>query len=161
MNIILYGPPGVGKTTVGNALAGRLGREFVDSDRLIENYAGRSIPHIFSQLGEAEFRRLESKVCLELAARQNAVIGLGGGALINRANRAALERGGLVICLHATPDELLARLVEMDRPLLAGDNPAERLNALLSARHALYESFPTQIDTNGKTAAEVVSEIAS
>src|SRR5574337_988975 len=78
MNIILYGPPGVGKTTVGNALAGRLGREFVDSDRLIENYAGRSIPHIFSQLGEAEFRRLESKVCLELAARQNAVIGLGG-----------------------------------------------------------------------------------
>src|SRR5512134_3811113 len=112
MNIILYGPPGVGKTTVGQALAGRLGRQFVDSDPLIENYAGRSIPQIFSQLGEAEFRRLESKVCAELAARRNAVIALGGGALVNPANRAALERSGFILCLRATPEALLTRMAE-------------------------------------------------
>ncbi|HLF01601.1 MAG TPA: shikimate kinase, partial [Anaerolineales bacterium] len=99
MNIVLYGPPGVGKTTVGKALAEKMGREFIDSDPLIENLAGRSIPHIFSQLGEAEFRRLETKVCAELAARQGAIIALGGGALMNPGNRAAMERSGLVVCL--------------------------------------------------------------
>jgi shikimate kinase / 3-dehydroquinate synthase len=159
MNIILYGPPGAGKTTVGKALAERLGREFVDSDPLIETYAGRSISQIFSQLGEAEFRRLESKVCAELAALQNAVIALGGGTLINPANRAALERSSLVLCLRASPEALLPRLAEINRPLLAGENPAERLTTLLNARRTLYESFPTQVDTDHKNVDGVAGEI--
>ncbi len=164
MNIILYGPPGVGKTTVGKELAVRLGREFFDSDPMIENYAGRSIPHIFSQLGEAEFRRLESTVCRDIAARRDAVIALGGGALLNPNDRAAFERNGLVVCLRASVDELLARVGQVgnlpnNRPLLAGDNPVERLNALLHGRRALYASFPTQIDTSGKSVEQVVSEL--
>jgi len=159
MNIVLYGPPGVGKTTVGKALAEKMGREFIDSDPLIENLAGRSIPHIFSQLGEAEFRRLETKVCAELAARQGAIIALGGGALMNPGNRAAMERSGLVVCLRANPDELLARTAEQKRPLLAGDDRAHKLAALLKLRRALYDSFPIQLDTTGKSIEQVGSEV--
>jgi 3-dehydroquinate synthase len=159
MNIILYGPPGAGKSTVGKELAARLGRYFADSDPLIEKHAGRSIPKIFSQLGEAEFRRIESEVCAELAGRANIVIAVGGGALLNPNNRAALERSGLVICLRAEPNELLVRTASATRPLLDGDNPAEQLAALLKARRYLYDSFPAQFDTTNKTVAQAADEI--
>ena len=161
MNIILYGPPGAGKSTVGKELAALLGREFADSDPLIEKHAGRSIPQIFSHLGEAEFRRIESAVCAELAGRANTVIAVGGGAMLNPGNRAALERSGLAICLRAEVDELLARTADATRPLLAGDNASEQLAALLKTRRRLYDSFPTQIDTTGKSVAQVVDEIVS
>lgn len=162
MNIILYGPPGAGKSAVGRALAAKLGREFADADSIVEMRAGLTVAQIFSQSGEAEFRRLESGVCAELAARQNLVIALGGGALLDRASRAALERGGVIICLRAEPAALLARLpAEGCRPLLADGDPAEKLHALLASRRALYDSFPVQIDTTNKTIAQVVSEIGS
>nr|MBI2905731.1 3-dehydroquinate synthase [Chloroflexota bacterium] len=162
MNIILYGPPGAGKTSVGRALAARLGREFVDADPLIEARAGRGIPEIFSQRGEAEFRRLESEVCAELAARDYLIVAPGGGALLNPANRAALERRGLLVCLRAAPAALLARLqAEGNRPLLAGGDPAQKLNALLDSRRALYDSFPEQIDTTGRSVPQVAEEIAA
>ena len=161
MNIILYGPPGAGKSMVGKELAALLGREFADSDPLIEKHAGRSIPQVFSHLGEAEFRRIESAVCAELAGRTNTVIAVGGGAMLNPGNRAALERSGLVICLRAEMDELVRRVGQIDnlpntRPLLAGDNASEQLVALLKTRRRLYESFPTQIDTTGKSVEQVI-----
>ena len=160
MNIILFGPPGAGKTSVGKALAARLGRELVDADPLIEARAGLTIPEIFSQRGEAEFRRLESEVCAELAARDND----------HRPRRRAAEpgigprsnAGGLIVCLRADPAALLARLqAEGNRPLLAGDDPAKKLNALLDSRRALYDSFPEQIDTTGRSVPQVADEIAA
>src|SRR5919109_2123915 len=109
MNLILYGPPGVGKSTVGAELARRLGREFVDSDALIEARTGLYIPQIFVERGAAGFRQIEAAVCAALADRQNLVVALGGGAMLNPANRAALERSGLVVCLCADVPALLAR----------------------------------------------------
>jgi len=161
MNLILYGPPGVGKSTVGKALATKLSREFVDSDPLIEARAGVTISQIFAGRGEVEFRRLESEVCAELASRNNAIIAPGAGALLNPANRAALGRNGLVICLRAEANELLRRATNVERPLLAGDEAAERLSKLLDSRRALYDSFPTQIDTTDKAVSQVVAEIES
>jgi 3-dehydroquinate synthase len=163
MNIFLYGPPGSGKSSIGRELAARLRRPFVDSDEMIVARAGLTIPEIFEQQGEAGFRRLESEVCAELAALADHVIALGGGALLDAHNRSALERNGLIICLRAGPPELLARLQGSaeDRPLLAGDDPSMRLATLLAARRSVYDSFPAQVDTSGKTIAQVVDEIDS
>ncbi|MDW8326433.1 MAG: 3-dehydroquinate synthase [Anaerolineales bacterium] len=161
MNIVLYGPPGSGKTTVGEVLARKLGREFVDVDAVIAARTGLSVPELFAQHGEAAFRRIESEVCAELGARDSLVIAPGGGALLNADNRAALERNGVVFCLRAAPDVLLERLQrEGNRPLLAGDDPAAKLHALLGARRALYDSFPEQLDTSQQKPSQVADEIA-
>lgn len=160
MNLTLYGPPGSGKTTVGKTLAARLGRAFVDVDDEIVARAGRTIPEIFATGGEAEFRRLETEVIAGLAAREGLVITPGGGALLDPANREALERCGPIFCLRAGFDVLLARMQSPgDRPLLAGDDPATKLRALLDARRGLYDSFGEQIDTTRKTVAEVTDEL--
>ncbi len=161
MNIILYGPPGAGKSAVGKELASRLKRDFVDTDSLIESRTGLTIPQIFSQSGEAEFRRIESGVCADIAGRNNLIVALGGGALLNPSNRAALERRSLIICLRADTGTLLSRAAEGERPLLEGGSPAEKLNALLESRRALYESFPAQIDTTGKHIPQIAGEIES
>lgn len=161
VNVVIYGPPGSGKTTVGEALARKLGREFVDADALVAARTGLRIPELFAQRGEAEFRRIESEVCAELAARDGLVIAPGGGALLNADNRAALERAGVVFCLRAEPGVLLERLQrEGNRPLIAGNDPAARLHALLEARRALYDSFPEQLDTSRSTPAQITDEIA-
>lgn len=162
VNIILYGPPGSGKTTVGYELAAQLGRPFIDADVLIAERVGRTIPEIFAEQGEAGFRRIEAKICAELGAKNNLVIAPGGGALLSEANRRVLEQGGVVFCLRADAEVLLARLSAAgDRPLLAGHNPAEKLNGLLAARQALYDSFPEQISTADKTPAQVAQTIAA
>jgi 3-dehydroquinate synthase len=160
MNLILYGPPGVGKTTVGKTLAHKLGREFVDSDPLIESRVGLTIPEIFSQKGEAEFRRIESEICAELGGRDNLVIAPGGGALLNETNRAALERTGLIVCMRAPLETLLSRMPNTNRPLLTSD-PTAKLQSLLTARQLLYDSFAVQIETTAKTVEQVADEISN
>jgi 3-dehydroquinate synthase len=163
VNLILYGPPAVGKSVVGKELAAKLNRKFFDSDSIIEARAGKSIAQIFGSQGEEEFRRIESEVCAELAKHGDAVIALGGGALVNEHTRATLQKNGLVICLRADVDLLVARVGQVanlsNRPLLAGGNSREKLETLLRKRKALYDSFPLQVNTANKTVSDVSQEI--
>lgn len=150
--IFLYGPPGAGKSTVGKYLADQLETAFLDLDTLIVEQAGRDIPRIFAEEGEEGFRRRELHALQTAAAAQPAgrVVALGGGALLADDARRAAEAAGVVLCLRADPETLLARLQDeaKTRPLLQGDAGA-RLRALLAARAGHYDSFGLQLDTTG------------
>lgn len=159
-NIILTGFMGTGKTAVGQAVAERLGRWFVDMDAVIERRAGKPVSAIFARDGEAAFRQMEAALCRELAAEQSLVIATGGGALVPEANRTALAESGPVICLHASADTILARLGEAaDRPLLAGPDRRARVEALLAQRAAAYAAMPHHIDTDGLAVDQVADRV--
>jgi shikimate kinase / 3-dehydroquinate synthase len=149
MNLILYGPPCSGKTTLGAMTAQLLGRQFVDGDAFIEARWQRPIADYFERGEERLFRAREVETYRELAARDNLVLAPGGGALLNPHNRATLEGTGTIIGLTASLETLLSRLDgSTPRPLLAGDRRA-RLAALLSARESLYGSFAVSVNTEG------------
>jgi 3-dehydroquinate synthase len=159
-NIILTGFMGSGKTAVGQAVAERLGRWFVDMDAVIERQAGKPVSAIFSQDGEAAFRQREAALCRELARERNLVIATGGGALVSDENRAVLGESGLLICLDASVDAILARLDGVhDRPLLAGPDRRERVEALRAQRTAAYAAIPHRIDTDGLSVAEAAERV--
>ncbi|MBK8901172.1 MAG: shikimate kinase [Anaerolineaceae bacterium] len=158
-NIILTGFMGTGKTTVGELLAQRLQRPFIDTDALIVERDGRSIAEIFAEDGEAAFRAWERAVALELAQQQGLVIATGGRLMLDEDNAEALAASGQVFCLTAVPTTILARVQDdSKRPLLNVPNPAQRIALLLEMRREGYGRFP-QIATDGKTAEQVVDEI--
>jgi shikimate kinase len=162
--LILTGFMGTGKTEVGRRLARALGRPFVDTDRLVETKAGRSVAAIFAEDGEAGFRTLERAAVAEACALSDAVIATGGGALADPQNRRQLAAAGPVICLTASPEEILRRVGDPgSRPLLAGAvTEAERLGRvrdLLVARAAVYASATHTIDTTGLTPDQVVERV--
>ena len=151
---------GTGKTTVGQMIAQRLGREFIDMDRWIEQRAGKSVQAIFAEDGEDRFRAWEAEACAALSEPRGLIVATGGWALGPHANREAMQRGGCVICLWAEPDVILQRLSgNSDRPLLAGDDRAEKLRALLKQREEVYRSFAWQVDTTKLDVAEVMLHV--
>jgi len=163
--VFLIGFMGVGKTSVGMALSQRLGWRFVDLDRQIEARAGRTIANIFRELGEENFREMEtealSKLLDALHDGDPTIVALGGGAFVQPANRTLLETAGVrVIYLDAPLDELRRRLGEADssRPLFAD---AERFRLLYEQRQPHYRMAPHRIQTFGKTIIEVAREIES
>ena len=105
-NIVLVGMPGCGKTTVGRELARLSGKPFVDLDEEIVRRAGKSIPDIFREEGEAAFRELEAQVLADVCARSGQVIATGGGAVLRAENRAAMRRTGQVYFLCRNLEEL-------------------------------------------------------
>ncbi|MCH2539942.1 MAG: 3-dehydroquinate synthase [Anaerolineales bacterium] len=153
MNILLAGPPGAGKSTVGRLCAQRLDQDLIDLDELIAVRAGKSIPEIFSQLGEGKFRILEREALKHATAKDGRVIALGGGALLDVDNRAMAMAYGPVICLRASEESLQARLGEDNgRPLLQGGHRDGRtLRNLLRERMPHYDSFALQFDTDTMT----------
>lgn len=158
-NIILTGFMGTGKTTVGRLLAARLERTLVDTDEVIVMKSGRSIADIFRQEGEAAFRHWESRVSRELADQEGLVIATGGRLMLDPDNAVVLGQNGLVFCLTAEPEEILARLADDERrPLLDVGDPGQRIRQLLARRAAGYGRF-RQINTTGKTPEQVVEEI--
>jgi 3-dehydroquinate synthase len=148
--LFIYGPPGSGKSSLGQLLAQGLGLSFYDLDGEIEAHSGRSIPRIFSEEGESSFRQRE-RVELDrlIKAEENCIIALGGGALTDAATRLMVENSGPVLLLGAAP-EILHRRLQSDpahpRPLLAGDT-ARQLESLLARRSGHYASFPLRLDT--------------
>ncbi|MET3289836.1 UNVERIFIED_CONTAM: shikimate kinase [Brevibacillus sp. OAP136] len=158
--IILIGFMGTGKTTVGRALAEKLGLTQVDMDASIEQREGCTIADLFRDKGEAYFRDVESEVLSELLQQDKLVITTGGGAVLRPANRELMAQNGLVIALDATEEEIVKRVKnDPDRPLLAGD-PAERVRTLKKERAGLYQFAPIQIDTTGKSVETILAEIS-
>ena len=160
-NIVLTGFMGTGKTTVGKLLAAQLTYTFVDTDAMIEEQAGRSIPRIFAESGEAAFREIERDVAKQLAERDQLVISTGGGMMVDPANVAALSRTGRIFCLVATPEEILSRITGDDdhvRPLLDTPNPSKRIVEILSQREQMYGQFP-QVQTTNKQPSDVAHDL--
>ncbi len=152
--ILLYGPPGSGKTTIGRPLAEQLGLPFYDLDHNVELQAGKTIPEIFSSEGESGFRAREQQTLKQLFQEEPGVVALGGGTLTVQENRRLAESAGIILRLTASLDTLEHRLTAAPastigvRPLLAGDLRL-RLNDLLARRAEHYASFPTSLDTTG------------
>ncbi|NWG17366.1 MAG: shikimate kinase [Chloroflexi bacterium] len=155
-NIVLTGFMGTGKTTVGQMVAEHLGRPFVDTDAEIVRQAGKSIAEIFATDGEPAFRHVERRLCRFLAAQGGLVIATGGGMLVDAGNRDVMLASGIVVCLTAHPDTILARLQDdpTERPLLRGD-----WRALMEQRRAAYAAIPCQVETTGKTPEQVAREV--
>jgi shikimate kinase/3-dehydroquinate synthase len=158
-NIVLFGPPGVGKTAVGRLLAEQLGRPFVDTDARIEAVREETIESIFENEGEAAFRSLERQVVMPIAAGCAAVIAVGGGTLLDPEVRRAVEAGSEVVFLDCDIEGLLARMDGQDhRPLLAAEEK-RTLEMLLAERAPIYASFPVRVDTSGRELAAVVTDV--
>ena len=161
-NIILTGFMGTGKTTVGQALAAALQRPFVDLDDVIEANAGCPIAEIFARQGEAVFRQQERAACQEVAQRDSLVIATGGGTIIQPGNEEILSQTGHLICLTASPAQILERVGrETHRPLLESktESRAERIAALLAARAPVYNAVRRQVDTTDLAISDVVAAI--
>ncbi len=160
LNIVLTGFMGTGKTAVGQIVAERLGRWFVDMDAAIEQRAGKPVSAIFAQDGERLFRRMEAELCRELASEHNLVIATGGGTLIAEANRATLRDSGVLICLDASTDVIMQRLQGLhNRPLLGAADRQVRIETLLTQRAAAYAAIPHHIDTDDLTVEQVAERV--
>jgi shikimate kinase len=160
--VILIGPPGAGKTTVGTALAARLGVPFTDTDAVVEAVAGKPVSDIFITDGEPEFRRLEREAVAATLDRRDGVIGLGGGAVMDSETRTRLA-GRRVVYLETGFTELTKRVgLDRARPLLIGTNPRAQLKALLAQRLPVYDSLAwLTVGTDGRDPEEIAAEIAA
>lgn len=147
-NIVLIGMPGSGKTTVGTALAEKLGHSFVDADAEIVKLTGLSIPDIFSRGGEVCFRQAESYVLEQLGKRSGLIIATGGGCVTRKENYYSLHQNGTIFCLNRN----LNVLPTEGRPL----SQAGKLEEMYRLRKPLYDRFADyQIDNNGDLDAAI------
>lgn len=138
-NIFLIGLMGAGKTTLGKQLAEHLQRPFYDSDQIICDKTGVSVPTIFEVEGEMGFRQRECVVIDELSRLYPIVLATGGGAILNDLNRHYLRMRGICVYLHVVPEILFERTIQdRNRPLLQTDNPLQKLQSLYQQRDPLY-----------------------
>lgn len=160
-SIFLVGPMGSGKSTVGRALARKIGYRFIDSDREIEARCGVDIPTIFDYEGEAGFRDRESRVIDELTRLPGLVLATGGGSVLREENRSHLMTRGHVVLLQVDIKEQLRRVgSDSNRPLLQSDDPRARLKALMEEREPIYKSVAdVGISTDSRRMYHVITRI--
>ena len=159
--LILIGPPGAGKSTVGPLLAGLLGAEFLDTDVAVEEVAGKPVSDIFISDGEAAFRDLERAAVARTIASHQGILALGGGAVMDPGTRQLLA-GQRVVYLE-TGFRAAAHRTSLDapRPLLIG-NPRVRMKELLEERLPVYEALAwVRVSTDDRAPQEIADEIAA
>lgn len=158
--IILIGPPGAGKTSVGKALAKKLSLNFLDSDKVVEEKSGKSIPEIFITDGEPAFREMERAAVIDLIENQDGVIALGGGSVMDLEVSKRLLPMANVVFLDVSISNAAPRVgFNRDRPLLLG-NPRQQWIALMEKRRSTYEALAkAKVSTDNKKPVEVVEEI--
>ena len=161
-NIVLVGPMGSGKTTVGRRLAHELNQNFFDTDHEIIDKTGVTIDHIFDIEGEEGFRDRESKILENLCQMSNIILATGGGIVILPKNRKILKNAGLVVYLSSSVDQLLRRTAKSKtRPLLENSSDRKKtMTELVEARDVYYrEVASVVVDTTGKKLHEVINII--
>jgi len=160
-NIFLVGMMGAGKTTLGRALARKLGREFADTDRALVERTGVPVATIFEFEGEDGFRRREASLLVELAALEGLVIATGGGAVLSQANRELMRSRGTVVYLRARLENLWERTRhDTSRPLLSTPDPRATLADLLARREPLYrEAAHVIVDTGSQSASSLTAKV--
>lgn len=161
-NVVLVGPMGSGKTSVGRRLACVLKRDFFDSDFEIVARTGVSIDHIFDVEGEQGFRKRETQMLADLCEIKNIVIATGGGIVISPKNREMLKRDNFVVYLSSTIEQLLKRTMNSkSRPLLEQSSNREKtIRDLVLKRESLYKQVSDVIiDTTGKKLYAIINEI--
>lgn len=159
-NIALIGFMAAGKTTVGEALARTLGWQFIETDKLIEENTGKTIPRIFKEDGEIAFRDKEIEAVKKAATSNKAVISCGGGVIVNQINIDRLRESSLIVYLWATPPVLMGRLErsKVERPLLKGVDRTQDIDRLFKFRKPFYErAADLKVDAS-KNNAEAVAE---
>lgn len=161
-NLILVGPMGAGKTSIGRRVADRFGLEFCDVDQAVIDRCGATIATIFEHVGEAGFREREKTVLTELLDGQGKLVSTGGGAVLDCDNRRLMQRQGFVVYLHVDVDSQLKRLGrDRARPLLQRGDREQVLRDLAAIRDPLYaEVADLMLDTNGLSPGAATSTLA-
>ena len=160
--LILVGPMGAGKSTLGRHLSQILDYPFYDSDRVIEEKTGADIPWIFDMEGESGFRARETSMLRDLSEDRDCVISTGGGAVQQDENRKLMVATGTVIYLRTSVDEQLRRTAkDRKRPLLQQGDPEETLRRLMAERDPLYrEVADYTVETDHRSPKAVALELA-
>jgi len=161
MNIYLVGFMGTGKTSVGRLLAKQKGWNFVDLDELIEIKEQRRVVDIFAKDGELYFRRIEKKILKHVSTQKKFVVACGGGIVLDKDNIKTMKKTGDLICLSASPEEILKRVsASSGRPLLNVAKPRERIELLMKMRQPYYMQADKIIDTSRLSIKQVTVKIS-
>ncbi|SFM61249.1 shikimate kinase AroK [Marinobacter zhejiangensis] len=159
--VVLVGPMGAGKSTIGRLLARELGYQFLDSDRLIEERCGANIPWIFDVEGEDGFRQRETAMLAELAETQGTVVATGGGAVMKSENHAYLRKDAKIVYLRTSIEQQVERTrKDRNRPLLQNDDPEAVLRNLFAVRDPIYRQLADIVmHTDRKSPRLVVRQV--
>ena len=155
-NIVLIGMPSAGKTTIGKMLEEKLGKEFFDLDDMIIAKAGKSIPEIFQESGEAGFRAIETEVAMEASKMNNKIIATGGGVVKHKVNMDFLRLNGITIFIDRDIDKLISS--DPNRPL---SSSKQALQQMYKERYPLYQKYAAYIAVNNANIEETVDDIVN